>query len=99
MLGIDVFQLSLMVVQGVLCNPQLNFIVGRDAWSHSFFKLLPRHLFDLGNPIPDRLLATPVELCFLSIENPHDSFIPVRRKQDRKSTRLNFSHVKISYAV
>src|SRR5699024_11815605 len=42
-----------------------------------------------------------VDHLFLVATNPHDArvFESLERKEDRKSTRLNSSHVSISYAV
>src|SRR5436309_11182005 len=59
-----------------------------------------RDIFGSGCSYPERSHPTSLQVQFLGWEQPH---IFARRKTvhlaDRKSTRLNSSHVKISYAV
>src|SRR5690554_7160775 len=62
-------------------------LLNLDLWpqvKNTFFEV---HIFDLHN----QLMA---QLPLLQV-----SFLPVQLQKDRKSTRLNSSHVRISYAV
>src|SRR5690242_21088843 len=71
-------------------------------------------MFSLGTPRrcgPSRWLYTFIEMSYLSSSNPKlpaipqqpssriSAFAPISLKRDRKSTRLNSSHMSISYAV
>src|SRR5436309_11006277 len=53
------------------------------------------HAYEVPVPAPDAAPSSPVDLPALVAE-AHDS---AQQFVDRKSTRLNSSHVKISYAV
>src|SRR6266498_4104786 len=57
--------------------------------------LLPRPLGDVG----DRLRQSQQVERLRVLHHGHDEALAVRELEDRKSTRLNSSHVRISYAV
>src|SRR5207302_8421547 len=53
------------------------------------------------DPVPDLVRVDHVDLLDLLLEDRDDLLgdVAIERREDRKSTRLNSSHVKISYAV
>src|SRR5690606_40899499 len=60
----------------------------------------PRPRSDVGSPLPEHVLRTVQgNPCPVTGAGSHAGSSRSVEKRDRKSTRLNSSHVKISYAV
>src|SRR5690606_41932873 len=70
------------------------------AWAARLHPSAPGRLANravaLGYAIPGSVIAVGTLVPFGLLDNALDAWL---RAQDRKSTRLNSSHVKISYAV